>query len=61
MLELYSTHSRSDRILNFFSEFDNFQSSAKKPADGVSSWLEQTMIVQHQYEAPPTGGFREED
>ena len=36
------------REFKFFSEFDNFQSSAKKPVGGVSSRLEQTIIVQHQ-------------
>ena len=47
MLELYELiqHVREFKI--FFSEFDNFQSSAKKPVGGVSSWLEQNMIVQH--------------
>ena len=37
------------RILNYFSEFDDFRSSAKKPAGGVSSCLEQIMILQHQW------------
>ena len=48
MLELYELiqHVREFKI--FFLEFDNFQSSAKKPVGGVSSWFEQTMIVQHQ-------------
>ena len=30
------SHSRSERILNYFSEFDAFQSSAKKPVGGVA-------------------------
>ena len=46
MLELYLIQDL--RELNFFFEFDNFQSSAKEPVGGVSSRLEQTMIVQHQ-------------
>ena len=37
MLELYKPHLRSERILIFFSEFDNFQSSTKKHVGGVSS------------------------
>ena len=37
MLENIQTHSRSEGILNFFCEFNNFQSSAKKPVGGVSS------------------------
>ena len=36
-VRIIQTHSRSERILNIFSEFDNFQSSAKKPVGGVSS------------------------
>ena len=47
MLELYE-RIQDVREFKFFSEFDNFQSSAKKPVGGVSRWLEQTMIVQHQ-------------
>ena len=48
MLELYELIQDVREFKIFFSEFDNFQSSAKKPVGGVSSWLEQTMIVQHQ-------------
>ena len=47
-VRIIRTPSRSERILIFFSKFDNFQSSDKKPVGGVSSCLEQTMIVQHQ-------------
>ena len=47
-VRIIQTYSWSERILIFFAEFDNFQSSAKKPVGGVASWLEQTMIVQHQ-------------
>ena len=36
-VRIIQTHSISERILIFFSEFDNFQSSAKKPVGGVSS------------------------
>ena len=36
MLELYELI-QDLREFNFFSEFDNFQSSAKKPVEGVSS------------------------
>ena len=36
-VRIIRTHSRSKRILIFFSKFDNFQSSAKKPVGGVLS------------------------
>ena len=48
MLELYELIQDQREFLIFFSKFDNFQSSAQKPVGGVSSCLEQTMIVQHQ-------------
>ena len=37
MLELYKLIQDLREFLIFFSEFDNFQSSAKKHVDGVSS------------------------
>ena len=37
MLELYELIQDLREFENFFSEFDNFQSSAKKPVGGVSS------------------------
>ena len=48
MLELHELIQDLREFKFFFCEFDNFQSSAKKPVGGVSSRLEQTMIVQHQ-------------
>ena len=47
MLELYELIQDLRGFKNFFSEFDNFQSSAKKPVGGVSSSLEQTKIAKH--------------
>ena len=35
MLELYELIQDLRELSNFFSEFDNFQSSAKKPVGGV--------------------------
>ena len=37
MLELYELIQDLRELKNFFSEFDNFQSSAEKPVGGVSS------------------------
>ena len=37
MLELYKLIQDLREFLFFFSEFDNFQSSTKKPVGGVSS------------------------
>ena len=48
MLVLYELVQDLRIFWKIFSEFDNFQSSAKKPVGKDSSWLEQTMIVQHQ-------------
>ena len=48
MVDLYELIKDLREFLIFFSEFDNFQSYAKKPVGGVSSWLEQTIIVQHE-------------
>ena len=37
MVDLYELVQDLREVLIFFSEFDNFQSSAKKPVGGVSS------------------------